>query len=97
MSLRGIVRTGEDTAGGIIRPLQTKCKLRGNPVGVIGSPVDSHPPCPIPAVHCTAVMAEGLSKHRIIQGGVTYYVCLEGHLASCGHAATGRPYFRVAA
>jgi|GEM_PF-3112207 len=95
--MAGIVRTNEDRAGGgLIRPLQTKFKVRGEPAGVIGSPVDPHPPCWLPSpAHCAAVMAEGVSRFRIVQGGQTCFVCVAGNEASCGHPATGRSYYRI--
>lgn len=91
MGLQGVVQTGTDTAGGTIRPLQTKFKIRGAPVGVLGSPVDGHGTSP----HDAPTMVQGLPHFRIIQGEETYYICVAGHLASCDHAATGRPWFRV--
>jgi uncharacterized Zn-binding protein involved in type VI secretion len=83
----GIVRTNQDTAGGLIRPLQTKVRIGSDPVGVVGSPVEAHDPCWVPSPpHCAAVMAEGNPRIRI--GSIP--ICFEGHLASCGHPATGR-------
>ena len=88
---RGIVRTGYDTAGGIIQPAQTKVRIGVNPVGTVGSPVESHAPCPLVFKHCDAHMAEGNPKIRI--GEVP--VCFAGHAASCGHGASGRTNIRA--
>ena len=87
----GIVRTNVDQAAGTIRPLQTKVKIGADPLGVVGSPVDGHAPCPLIPIHCAPTMAEGHPKIRI--GDIP--VCFEGHQASCGHGATGRPKIRV--
>ncbi|RJX18970.1 MAG: hypothetical protein C4575_09335 [Desulforudis sp.] len=61
----GASRTGDDTAGGIIEPLQAYVRLNGNPWAVIGSPVDPHAPCPAVPIHCAATMAEGCGFIRI--------------------------------
>jgi len=80
----------DDSAGGpLICGLQTKMKVRGKLVAVLGDPVTPHAP-PVPK-HTAPSMAQGTAKFRI-QG---IPACHEGHLADCGHAATGRPYFRI--
>jgi len=63
----------------------------GDPAGEIGCKVDPHPPCPIPAIHCTAVMIEGVGWFTL--DGIP--VCVEGNHADCGHAATGRAWFTI--
>lgn len=89
---RGIVKTGVDTAGGIIRPQQDYVTIEGAPVGEVGCPVDAHDPCWVPiVVHCNAVMAEGAPDITI--DGVA--VCFEDHEASCGHLATGRDWITM--
>jgi len=86
MTQRGLTVCYEDTAGGIIMPLQTKATWNGNPIAIVGCPVQPHPPCDDEPVHCSAVMAEGDPKVTI--NGIP--VCFRGHVASCGHPATGR-------
>lgn len=56
---------------------------------VIGWKGDSHPPCPIPVIHCKDVwvMVQG-SPNVYIEG---IKVCRAGDLASCGHPTTGSP------
>ncbi len=91
----GICQTNVDTAGGTIRPLQTSVVIGDSedPVAVVGCSVDSHPPCELPSPpHCTAHMAEGEPSIVIEEDGVEMMVCFEGHLADCGHAATGRDH-----
>jgi uncharacterized Zn-binding protein involved in type VI secretion len=86
----GVACVSVDMAGGVQLGMQAeKFKVRGNPVVVIGDHVASHPPMP-PHLG-DPVMVEGSSKFRV--GGIP--VCREGHLASCGHATTGRPFFRI--
>lgn len=89
--MRGIVETRVDVAGGKIQPLIYKVRIGTNPLGVVGSPVDGHPPCPDVPVHCAPNMAEGNPNIRV--GDIP--VCFEGHKASCGHAASGRPKIRM--
>ncbi len=89
----GIVRCNDDTAGGTIRPLQTVAKINGEPIGVVGCPVDSHAPCPDPSSHCSAVMVQGSTIAKI--SGVP--ICRAGDAASCGHTATGQGWARIAA
>lgn len=90
MAAQGASRTGDDTAGGVILPLQSFVRLNGNPWSQIGSPVTPHPPCPDPAIHCSAHMITGSSHVRI--NGIP--VCREGDLADCGHASTGQGWIR---
>lgn len=85
----GIACVGVDSAGGTQLGLQApKFRVRGNPVVVVGDKVAPHgapPHSPLP------VMVQGTGKFRV--GGIP--VCREGHLASCGHATTGRGFFRI--
>lgn len=86
----GVACVSVDMAGGVQLGMQAeKFKVRGNPVVVIGDHVASHPPLP-PHVG-DPVMVQGTAKFRV--NGIP--VCREGHLASCGHATTGRPFFRI--
>lgn len=86
--MRHIALTNIDTAGGLIKP-------SGNNIGgqagvyfaVKGDPVQGHGDSP----HNASVMAEGSSLMRV--NGIP--VVLEGHKATCGHAATGSCVIRV--
>jgi len=92
--MSGIVRTNDDTAGGTIRPSQTFAKINGQPIGIIGCPVDPHDPCWVPdPPHCAAVMAQGSAIAKI--NGIP--ICRAGDQASCGHPATGQEWARIAA
>ena len=75
---------GVQLAGG-----QSFFNVEGQPVVLLGDPVTPHPP-PIPP-HTAPVMAEGSGWMRL--NGIP--VCREGNLANCGHASTGRPWFRI--
>ena len=80
----------DDSAGGpLICGTQTKMRYRGKLFAVVGDPVTPH--APFVPLHTAPVMAQGTSKFRI-QG---IPVCHEGHVANCGHPATGRPKFRI--
>jgi uncharacterized Zn-binding protein involved in type VI secretion len=84
----GVACVGVDIAGGTQLGMQAaKFRVHGNPVVVIGDHVAGHgiPP------HDAPVMAEGTAKFRV--GGIP--VCRAGHHASCGHATSGRPFFRI--
>jgi uncharacterized Zn-binding protein involved in type VI secretion len=86
----GIACVSVDAAGGVQLGMQAaKFKVRGNPVVVVGDHVAPHPPAP---PHSTnPVMAQGTAKFRI--NGIA--TCRAGHLASCGHATSGRSFFRI--
>jgi uncharacterized Zn-binding protein involved in type VI secretion len=56
---------------------------------VVGWKGDSHPPCPLPPIHCS-------QQWTMVQGSPTTFiegipVCRAGDLASCGHPTTGTP------
>jgi len=86
--MHGISRIGIDTAGGvIIGALQDFVRVEGALWSVLGDPVAGHGDVP----HAAPVMAQGSSFVRI--NGIP--VCREGHLASCGHAATGSAAMRI--
>lgn len=75
------------SAGGTIRPTQTQVRWNGQPVAVVGCPVDGHGQTP----HNNPRMVQGSGVMRI--NGVP--VCLAGHKASCDHQANGVPGFTV--
>ena len=89
MSGFGVAVHALDIAGG---PQQTEAntwfRVQAEPIVVIGDLVQAHgdpPHSPPPP------MVEGSAWFRV--GGIP--VCREGHHASCGHATTGRPWFRI--
>lgn len=86
----GIALVGVDMAGGVQLGLQVPWfRVNGSAAVVVGDAVAPHPPVP---PHSTApTMAEGSASFRI--GGIP--ACREGHLATCGHATTGRGFFRI--
>lgn len=83
----GIACKSVDAAGGAhIAGGQSKFRVRGQLAVVLGDKVEPHGP------HFpTPTMIEATGKFRI-EGIAT---CREGHLADCGHASTGRPFFRI--
>ena len=86
--MHGIARINQDSAGGqIIGALQDFVTVEGTLWSVLGDPVQGHgiPP------HAAPVMAEGSPFIRI--NGIP--VCRQGHLATCGHAATGSSSMRI--
>lgn len=86
----GVACVGVDEAGGVQLGLQAeKFKVRGNAVVVVGDAVEPHPPAPPHSASPT--MVQGTAKFRV--NGIP--VCRQGHLASCGHATTGRGFFRI--
>jgi uncharacterized Zn-binding protein involved in type VI secretion len=85
--MHGIARRYIDTAGGLILGDDSFIKCGGAGVAVIGDRVAHHGP----NVHRAAVMVQGSSFVRI--NGKP--VCREGHLASCGHPATGSSFLKI--
>lgn len=84
----GVACVGLDSAGGMQLGMQAaKFKIRGRAVVVVGDRVAGHGEAP----HAGPVMAQGTSNFRV--GGIP--VCREGHSATCGHATSGRPFFRI--
>ena len=82
----GIARVGWDSAGG--RQLgggQDWARVDGALIVVRGGAVASHPPCPNPAIHCSAQMV-GATEHMRIDG---IPVVRAGDAATCGHPSTG--------
>lgn len=85
----GIALVGIDVAGGLQLGLQVPWfKVNGSPAVVVGDRIAPHgepPHSPMPT------MVQGTSTFRL--GGIA--TCRAGHLASCGHPTTGRPFFRI--
>ena len=78
----------KDTAGGTqLGGTQDFFRVDGQPAVVQGDPVAGHGGAP----HDQPVMSESSSFFRVNGIGV----CREGDQASCGHPATGRPFFRT--
>lgn len=86
--MHGIARIGIDSAGGVIvGALQDFVTVEGALWSVLGDPVTPHGV----SLHAGPVMAEGSPFVRI--NGIP--VCREGHLANCGHPATGSTAMRI--
>lgn len=84
----GIAVKTLDTAGGAqLNGGQTFFKVEGEPVVLQGDPVTGHGLFP----HAAPTMAQG-STWMTLNGTP---VCRAGHLASCGHASTGRSWFTI--
>lgn len=80
-----------DFAGGVqLIQANPWYRIETQPIVVIGDLVDSHGPSPHSPL---PPMVEGTNWYRV--GGIP--VCRAGHLALCGHATTGRPWYRLAA
>lgn len=88
MSGHGVARVGLDSAGGIqLGGGVARTRVGGGLVSVLGDAVAGHGTGP----HASPIMAEGSPRFRI--NGLP--VVRAGHLATCGHAATGTPGFRI--
>ncbi len=73
----GATRETDDTCAGIVEtPLQSDVYVNGKLWAVIGTPIASHPPCPVPPSHCSATMSEGSSS--VYAGGIK--VCRSGDI-----------------
>lgn len=84
----GIAVVGLDSAGGTqLGGGQHFYKVEGNYVVLMGDRVASHGK----DEHSGPTMAQSLSWYRIDGIGV----CRQGHQATCGHASTGRSWYRV--
>lgn len=84
----GISLVGVDAAGGvIIGGGQNFVKVNGAPVAVVGDAVAGHGKSP----HAAPSMTAGSSLMKI--NGIP--VCRSGDAASCGHTASGQPWFNV--
>lgn len=86
---RGVAVNALDAAGGVQQTqANTWFRVAGQPIVVIGDTVAGHgdpPHSPPPA------MVTGAAWFRV--GGIA--VCRDGDVAACGHATSGRPWFRV--
>ena len=84
----GVVR-GSDVAGGqqTGESLQSFFMIEGLLAVVLGDVVQSHGS----GAHAFPRMAQGLSWFKI--NGIP--ACRQGHLASCGHATSGRSWFSM--
>lgn len=84
----GIAVCNLNSAGGIIRTgANTQVRFKGNPLAVIGCPIDSHGSGP----HQGARMVTGFP-------GVTIQgipICIAGSVASCGDTADGQALLTV--
>ena len=84
----GITVKGMDSAGGTqIGGSGAPWTVDGQPIVLLGDPVAGHGKSP----HDAPVMVQGSSWFTL--DGVP--VCHAGHLASCGHGATGRDWFDI--
>ncbi|TXH32530.1 MAG: hypothetical protein E6Q98_24710 [Rhodospirillaceae bacterium] len=94
MTTRGVAVHALDAAGGAqMTEANDWFRIEGEPVVVIGDLVAAHgepPHSPPPA------MVEGSDWFRVgATAKAAKPVCREGHHASCGHATSGRPWFRI--
>lgn len=87
----GVAVKTSDAAGGIqLAGHAPWFVVEGQMVVCLGDPVTPHPPFP---PHTTnPFMAQGLSWFLV--DGIP--LCREPHLASCGHATSGRSWFQLA-
>lgn len=77
-----------DSAGGAqLAGGQSFFSVSGQPVVLQGDPVQGHGSAP----HAAPTMAQGSGWMTL--NGVP--VCREGHLATCAHPSTGRPWFTI--
>lgn len=85
----GVAVNQLDAAGGVqVWQSQSFFRVQGQPVVRIGDQVAAHgdpPHSPRPP------MVEGSAWYRV--AGIA--VSRQGHRASCGHATTGRPWYRL--
>lgn len=89
MSYGIAVRTLDSAGGTQLAGGQGFFHVSGQPVVLLGDPVAGHGKQP----HASPVMAQG-SPWMTLNGTP---VCRQGHAASCGHASSGRDWFRIAA
>lgn len=88
MTMPGISRISQDSAGGVIvGALQAFVRVEGTLWAVLGDPVAGHGI----GIHAGPVMAQGSPFVRI--NGIP--ACRAGHAASCGHPATGSAAMRI--
>ena len=90
----GIAVNSLDLAGGPqVVQVNQWYRVQGEPIVVVGDLVESHGPVP----HSPRPpMAEGSSWFRVgLTAGGGIPVSRAGHEAVCGHATSGRPWFRI--
>jgi len=86
----GVAVHALDVAGGAqMTEVNDWYRIEAQPVVVIGDLVEAHG---VPPHSPPPPMVEGSAWYRV--GGIP--VCREGHKAACGHATSGRPWFRIA-
>jgi uncharacterized Zn-binding protein involved in type VI secretion len=84
----GITVKGKDSAGGVqLAGQQSAWLVEGAAIVLKGDPVAGHGQAP----HSGPVMAQGSGWMTL--NGVP--VVRAGHVATCGHAATGRGWFDI--
>jgi uncharacterized Zn-binding protein involved in type VI secretion len=84
--MTGAAVKGKDRAGGKQdQQANDWFRLDGDPIVTVGDTVEAHDP------HGPATMVEGEDWFRV--GGRP--VCRAEHKSSCGHATTGRQWFRL--
>lgn len=86
----GIAVKALDVAGGAqLAGPAAPWTVAGQTIVTLGDPIKPHPPAPPHTV--TPRMVEGSGWFTV--DGVP--VCRQGHLASCGHATTGRDWWTL--
>jgi uncharacterized Zn-binding protein involved in type VI secretion len=66
--------TTDICTGTVLTPPQGTVYVNGQLWAVLGTPIQSHPPCPTPTIHCNAVMSG--SSATVYAGGIL--VCRAG-------------------
>ncbi len=87
MSFGIAVASTDSAVGAQLGGGQSFFSVEGQPVVLIGDPVAPHGNAP----HSSPAMGQG-SSWMTLNGTP---VCRAGHMASCGHASTGRPWFAI--
>lgn len=85
-----VSKVTESVVGGgvLITPVIPTVLVNGLPIGVVGTLVTSHAPCPKDPSHCAATIQTG--SITVLAGGIQ--VSGTGDIASCGHPiSTGSP------
>ena len=82
--MKPVVRVGDaNSGGGIATTPHMNITVNGRPMAKWLSAVTPHPPCPKPAIHCSAKAAFPGSK-KVTANGVP--VMRVGDKDTCGHA-----------
>lgn len=83
-----VSRIGDLAGGALVSPLAPNVLVNGIPIGVIGTFVTPHPPCPLDPAHCSAAIITG--NLTVLAAGIP--VSGIGDVASCSHPiTTGSP------